>query len=55
MLHEKNNWLASWEISMHWAWIAAAFALSGMLATAAAVLYVAHTGVVEPRCTPTAM
>ena len=29
--------------------IATAFALSGMLATAAAVLYVAHTGVVEPR------
>jgi branched-chain amino acid transport system permease protein len=29
--------------------IAAAFALSGVLATAAAVLYVAQTGVVEPR------
>ncbi len=27
MLHEKNNWLASWEILVHWAWIIVAFAL----------------------------
>ena len=27
MLHQKNDWLASWEITVHWAWIAAAFAL----------------------------
>lgn len=27
MLHEKNDWLASWEILVHWLWIAVAFAL----------------------------
>lgn len=27
MLHQKNDWLASWELLVHWFWIGAAFAL----------------------------
>ena len=27
MLHQKNDWLASWEVLVHWTWIAGAFAL----------------------------
>ncbi|MEO1262740.1 MAG: fatty acid desaturase family protein [Bacteroidota bacterium] len=27
LLHQKNDWLACWEILVHWAWIVGAFAL----------------------------